>query len=99
NLAFPRYLHALQKANAGDWATSASEMARALAGDLPGPAFVRNAARLLALAAYRAHDPARVEQAIAILERPEMPTVDHVLAADWRARLAFDAAGKVATSR
>jgi hypothetical protein len=98
-LAFARYLHALQKANAGDWATSASEMARALAGDLPGPAFVRNAARLLALAAYRAHDPARVEQAIAILERPEMPTVDHVLAADWRARLTFDATGKVATSR
>jgi hypothetical protein len=99
DLAFARYLHALQKANAGDWPTAASEMDRALAGTLPGPAFVRNAARLLALAAYRAHDPARVEEAIAVLDRPEMPTVDHLLAADWRARLAFDATGRIATSR
>jgi tetratricopeptide (TPR) repeat protein len=99
DLAFARYLLALQKANAGDWTTATREMDRALAGELPGLAFVRNGARLLALAAYRAHDPAHVEEAIAILDRAEMPTVDHVLAADWRARLAFDATGKLATSR
>jgi len=51
----------------------------------------RNAARRLAVAGYRSHDRAGVERAIATLSGPEMTTSDHLLAEDWRARLAFDA--------
>lgn len=90
-LGFAHYLLGLQRQFQGKWDESARELDRALALGLPGPLFVRNAARRLAVAAYRGHDAARVEQAIAVLSRPEMTTPDHLLAADWRARLAFDA--------
>jgi hypothetical protein len=67
---------------------------------LPGIAFVRNAARKLAIAGYRTHDVERVERAIAALADPQMSAVDRALADDWHARLVFDATGKLpATSR
>jgi hypothetical protein len=59
---------------------------------LPNPLFVRNAARRLALAAYRAGNRAGVERAIAALDgAPGMTEIDHLLARDWQERLAFDA--------
>jgi len=90
-LGFAHYLLGLQHQFQGKWDESASELDRALALGLPGPHFVRNAARRLAVAAYRSHDTARIEQAIAVLSRPEMTTPDHLLAKDWQDRLAFDA--------
>ncbi len=90
-LGFAHYLLGLQRQFQGKWDESARELERGLALGLPGPHFVRNAARRLAVAAYRSHDTARVEQAIAVLSRPGMTTPDHLLATDWRDRLAFDA--------
>jgi hypothetical protein len=91
-LGFAHYLRGLQQLGLADHAQAAASLARALALGLPDPAFVRNAARRLAVAAYRAHDPARVRIAIAALADPAMTEVDRLLAADWQARLAFDAA-------
>jgi hypothetical protein len=90
-LGFAHYLLGLQRQFQGKWNESARELDRALALGLPGPHFVRNAARRLAVAAYHGHDTARVEQAIRVLSRPEMTTPDHLLAKDWQDRLAFDA--------
>ena len=95
-MGFAHYLLGLQDTLHDDWAPAAHELARALELDLPGPQFARNAARRLAVAAYRAHDRGGVEKAIAVLSGPRMTTPDRFLADDWRARLDFDAK---ATSR
>jgi len=91
-LGFAHYLLGLQHAGAdgAQWATAADELDRALALGLPSPLFVRNAARRLALTAYRSHDHARVAKAIAVLAGPDMTTPDHLLAKDWQDRLDFD---------
>jgi hypothetical protein len=91
-LGFAHYLLGLQRTAAGRWAAAADELDRALALGLPGPLFVRNAARRLAVAGYRSHDRARVEQAIATLSGTDMTTPDRLLAKDWQDRLAFDEA-------
>ena len=90
-LGFTHYLVGLQRSEPGQWATAADELDRALALGLPNPAFERNAARRLALAGYRSHDPARVARAIAVLSGAGMTTSDKLLAKDWQDRLAFDA--------
>jgi hypothetical protein len=91
-LGFAHYLLGLQHAiGSGSWAIAAAELDRALGLGLPNPLFVRNAARRLALVAYRSRDRARVARAIAVLSEGEMPTSDHLLAKDWQERLAFDA--------
>jgi hypothetical protein len=90
-LGFAHYLVGLQRQIRGEWADSAAELQRALGLGLPGPLFVRNAGRRLAVAGYRSHDRAQVERAIATLGGPDMTTPDHLLAEDWQARLAFDA--------
>jgi hypothetical protein len=89
DLAIAHYLLGLQRQGLAIWDGAAAELDRALSLGLPGPLFVRNAARRLAIASYRAHDRGRVERAIAILAGPEMTTPDHLLAQDWRERLAF----------
>jgi hypothetical protein len=90
-LGFARYLLGLQRQLQGRWAEAAAELDRALALGLPDALFVRNAARRLAVAAYRSHDAAALDRAIAVLSGPDMPTPDHLLARDWEARRAFDA--------
>jgi hypothetical protein len=90
-LGFAHYLLGLQRQNLGIWAGAADELDRALALGLPSALFVRNAARRLAIVAYRGHDLARVRRAIATLSGPDMTTPDRLLAEDWQARLAFDA--------
>jgi hypothetical protein len=90
-LGFAHYLLGLQRHLGGLSGQAASELDRALELGLPDPLFVRNAARRLAAAAYRAGDGARVERAIAVLSGPGMTTPDELLAEDWRRRLAFDA--------
>ena len=90
-LGFAHYLLGLQRLGQGAWNEAAAELERALALGRPDALFVRNAARRLAVAGYRSHDPARVERAIAILSGPDMPTSDQLLAKDWQERLAFDA--------
>jgi hypothetical protein len=94
---FAHYLLGLQKVVAGDRAAAAAELDRALGLDLPGAAFVRNAARELAIAAYRTNDYARLSRAIAVLS--QLAPVDRALAEDWQARLIFDTTGAVPTSR
>jgi hypothetical protein len=90
-LGFTHYLLGLQQRAQKHWAEAAESLDRALALGLPSPPFVRNAARHLAIAGYRTHDRPRIDHAIAALSAPELPTVDHLLAQDWAARLAFDA--------
>jgi hypothetical protein len=90
-LGFSHYLLGLQRQGQGDWAAAAAELDRALALGLPDVLFVRNAARRLAVAAYRSHDRAPLDRAIATLSGPDMLTPDHLLAKDWQDRLAFDA--------
>jgi hypothetical protein len=91
DLGFAHYLLGLQRVGLGLWAGAAEELERALQLGLPNPLFVRNAARRLAVAAYRSHDLARVGQSIATLGGAGMTTPDHLLANDWQDRLAFDA--------
>lgn len=88
-LGFAHYLLGLQRQTLGAWPGSAEELDRALALGLPDPLFVRNAARRLAVAGFLAHDRGRVEHAIRVLAGADMTSADHLLAADWAARLAF----------
>ena len=89
-LGFAHYLLGLQRQFQGKWDAAASELDRALELGLPGVLFMRNAARRLAVAAYRTHDAARLARAIAVLSGPGMTTPDHLLAKDWQDRLEFD---------
>ncbi|MBV8760941.1 MAG: hypothetical protein JO257_26845 [Deltaproteobacteria bacterium] len=95
DLGFAHYLLGLQLQNGEkpQWARSAEELDRAVLLGLPGVDFVRNAARKLAVAAYRSGDPAKVRDAVAALRGADMSTVDHLLADDWDARLRFDEQG------
>jgi hypothetical protein len=76
-----------------DWQRGAEELDAALSHGLPSVDFVRNAARKLAIAAYRAGDIARVRDAIAALRGKDMAETDRLLADDWASRLRFDADG------
>ncbi|HEX2691659.1 MAG TPA: hypothetical protein VHN14_33845 [Kofleriaceae bacterium] len=91
DLGFAHYLFGLQRQILGQWAGSADELDRALELGLPSSLFARNAARRLAIAAYRSHDLARLDKAIATLSGPDTTTPDHLLAKDWQDRTAFDA--------
>ncbi|MGN6110969.1 MAG: hypothetical protein ACTHU0_38080 [Kofleriaceae bacterium] len=97
-LGFGHYLLGLQRAARGEWDTAAPELALALAQGLPGPAFVKNAARRLAVAAYRTGDLHRLSVAIATLGSSSMSSGDRALAQDWFERMQLDAAAG-ATSR
>jgi hypothetical protein len=94
-LGFGFYLLGLQLANSGDWKQSAVALDYALTRELPDPSFVRNGARKLAVAAYRAHDVPRVQRAIGILRGAGMTETDHLLALDWEQRLRFDETGRL----
>jgi hypothetical protein len=76
-----------------EWQHAAEELDAALSHGLPSVDFVRNAARKLAIAAYRAGDTARVRDAIAALRGKDMVETDRLLADDWASRLRFDADG------
>jgi hypothetical protein len=89
NLGLARYLLGLQHHHRGNHAEAARQLQLALARGLPGPAFVRNAARMLATAAYRARDINAVAVAIAVLWGPGMTSGDHLLAKDWQDRLRY----------
>jgi tetratricopeptide (TPR) repeat protein len=94
-LGLGHYLYGLQKSNLADWQEAAEALDRSIALGLPSIAFTKNAARKLAIAAYRAKDRPRVERAIATLRSPEMDESDHLLADDWSQRLALDDTGRL----
>jgi len=95
DLGFGHYLLGLQLqiGEKPQWARSTEEFDRAIALGLPGVDFTRNAARKLAVAAYRSGNRTAVHDAIEALRGPEMATSDRLLADDWAARLRFDADG------
>jgi len=95
-LAYGHYLLGFNRYNANEWAGAAAELARALELGVPSEAIAKAATRRLAVAAYRAHDQARLDAAIRGLSGPRMSTSEHLLADDWAARAKFDAR---ATSR
>jgi hypothetical protein len=94
-LGLALYLRGLRQGDDASWKAMANDLAGALELGLPGRSFVRNAARRLAVSAYRAEDPARVQQAIETLDRADMTETDHLLAKDWRQRLQFAASGRL----
>jgi hypothetical protein len=96
SLGLALYLRGLRQADDGSWAAMANDLAGALQLGLPSRSFVRNAARRLAVAAYRTGDSARVRLAAEVLSRAEMTETDHLLAEDWRQRLRFDSSGRLA---
>ncbi len=94
DLGLGHYLLGLRRDGASDWSGAATELDRGLTLGLPGPLFVKNAARQLAITAYRAHRTELVEHAItALRESPGMGIVDGLLATDWEQRLTFDRTG------
>lgn len=98
-LGLALYLRGLRQADDASWSAMADDLAGALRLGLPSRSFVRNAARRLAVAAYRAGDTARVELAIQTLDTAEMTETDRLLAEDWRQRLRFAATGQVPPPR
>jgi hypothetical protein len=93
DLGFAHYLLGLQRHNAGDYRGGSAELALALDRGLPNAGFVKNAARLLAVSAYRTGDTAGVRKAVAALRGPGTAETDHLLAADWEVRLGFHETG------
>jgi hypothetical protein len=91
-LAF--YLRGLQRAAKEDHTGAADDLARGLALGLPGPLFVSNAARTLAVEAWRAGDHARVAQAADVLAASGNE-VEALLARDWRERIEFAVTGQL----
>jgi hypothetical protein len=89
------YLLGLQRANSGTWDESAQALETSIELGLPSIAFTKNAARRLAVAAFRAGDRARVEKAIATLRGTGMNATDHLLADDWQQRLQFGETGRL----
>ena len=92
-LGIAHYLYGLQAAGRNDWTTSAVELDLALANGLPNIAFTKNAARRLAVAAYRIGDRNRLSLAITVLSGSEMSSGERLLAKDWLDRMSFDASG------
>jgi hypothetical protein len=90
DLGFAHYLLGLQRTTQADWPGGAAELERALGRELPGLSFVRNAARRLAVLAYRTGDRARLAIATTTLSSSEMTSGDRLLAKDWQDRIAFD---------
>lgn len=90
SLGLAHYLLALQQMNADDYAAAARSFELALARPLPGLAFVKNAARKLAIVAYRTHDLPRLGLATSVLSGSQMSSGDRLLAKDWLDRVRFD---------
>ncbi len=84
------YFLGLQRTNRADWAGAALALDAAIARGLPSLSFVKNAARQLAIAAYRTHDAARLATAVGVLASAPMSSGDHLLAQDWISRAAHD---------
>jgi hypothetical protein len=91
-LAF--YLRGLQRAAREDHAGAADDLARSLALGVPGPLFVSNAARILAVEGWRAGDHAHVAQAADVLAGTGNE-VEALLAKDWRERIEFAVTGSL----
>ncbi len=89
---FAFYLRGLQRAAKDDHAGAADDLAHALSLGLPGPLFVSNAARTLAVEAWRAGDHARVAQAADVLAGTGNQ-IEALLAQDWRERIDFTVTG------
>jgi hypothetical protein len=89
------YLLGLQRGIAGEWQESAEALDQSLTNGLPSIAFTKNAARKLAVAAFRANDIERLERAIATLRGADMKETDHLLADDWAQRLNFVTTGRL----
>lgn len=89
DFAFAHYLYGIQLTNEGTFDESAKQLARALDLGLPDIRFVENAARLLAIAAFRADDHGGLDRALAALTGPGTTEGDHLLAKDWEERRKF----------
>ncbi|MDX2088934.1 MAG: hypothetical protein SFX73_13840, partial [Kofleriaceae bacterium] len=89
-LGFGHYLVGIQYYNREAPKESVEPLARGMALGLPSQPFVKEAARRLAIAAYRTKDLAKVRAAAEALAGPGMSESDRLLAKDWLERLTFD---------
>ena len=85
------YLRGLQDVLHGDHAAATRDLGLGLTLGVPGSAFRVRAARQLAISAYRTGDDGAVRRAAAVLDGGSQ--VDHLLADDWRERLAWRRTG------
>ena len=92
SFGFGFYLRGLQYDVRAQWSLAVNDLRVSISLGLPSTLFIRNAARRLAIDAYRAHDDAALAVAIHALSAPTLPMVDRLLAEDWQARRDFDAA-------
>jgi hypothetical protein len=79
------YLRGLRQMDDGHWQAACDDLQTAIKKGLPSLTFERNAARRLAIAAYRAGDPKAHQAATKWLEASRN-TVDRLLAKDWLTR-------------
>lgn len=93
--AYAHYLVGFQLRHRDAHADSAAALARALDLGLDNKLVRREAARLLAEAAYIAGDLEAVERAAAILREPEQPEVLRLYGDDWLERVHFKRTGKL----
>lgn len=89
------YLLGRQLRGRGDPAATTRALVRALDSGTLGPMVEREAARLLAEAAYLAGDHALVERAAALLTRADQPEVARLYGFDWLERLHWRRTGEV----
>lgn len=94
-LGLGHYLLGRNLVGSGVPAEVARHVGQSLSLGLPGPLFEREAARLLAESAYMAGEYELVEQAAAILQRPEQPAVSRLYGQDWRERLHWKRTGSL----
>jgi hypothetical protein len=93
--AYAHYLVGFQLRHRNAHADSAAALSKALELGLDNPLVRREAARLLAEAAYIAGDLATVERAAAILKEPDQPEVLRLLGADWLERAHWKRTGQL----
>lgn len=97
-LGLGHYLLGLQMGLQGEQSKAAVNLERGIVFGLPGTPFVKNAARRLAIAAYRTGDTTRVMTAATALSGAQMTTGDRLLARDWLDRIEFDATKQLPTT-
>jgi hypothetical protein len=76
-------------------AETVAALQRALAAGLPDPLFVREAARLLAEAAYRAGDETALRRAVDLLGAPDQPETVQLHAREWLERWHWKQTGEL----
>lgn len=94
-LGLAQYLLGRNLHDHGMPAETVAALQRALSAGLPDPLFVREAARLLAEAAYRAGDETALRRAVDLLGAPDQPETARLHAREWLERWHWKQTGEL----